>query len=264
MDLLKQPDNDQVTLDDNKDYFAELTAPGAKFDLAKFDGDKEKAAQAIAKGKWHADATLEIRNKQHDELRNDWQKLREEYNAGPKLKEYLDQIVSQQTQHKEPPVDDVKPAYDSAELEKLLDEKLSAKIAAREQERKEEANFRTVESKLAEHFGPNYQSALKQQVDQLGLDPQFVNTLARQHPEVLFRTLGIGLKQDNLFQAPVSSSQRRDQFAPAQKRTNSYYQKLRKENPELYRSPKMQDQMLKDYQALGAEFEDGDWNAYGH
>lgn len=265
MDLLKQTDNDQITLDDNKDYFAELTAPGGKFDLAKFGGDKEKAAQAIAKGKWHADATLELRNKQHDELRKDWQTLREEYNAGPKLKEYLDQIVSQnQQQSKKPPVDDVKPAYDPAEIEKLLDEKLSVKIAAREQERKEEANFRLVESKLAEHFGNNYQSALKQQVDQLGLDPQFVNTLARQHPDVLFRTLGIAGKQDNLFQAPVSSSQRRDQFAPAQKRTNSYYQKMRKDNPELYRSPKMQDQMLKDYQALGQEFEDGDWNAYGH
>ena len=266
MDLLKTIEpNDQIQLDESKDYFAELTAPGAKFDLTKFDNDPLKAAAAIAKGKWHADATLEIRNKQHDELRADWQKLREEYNAGPKLKEYLDQIVNQQqTLHKEPPVDDVKPVFDETTLEKLLDEKLNAKITAREQERKEEANFRAVESKLAEHYGNNYQSVLKQQVDQLGLDPQFVNTLARQHPEVLFRTLGIGKQEDNLFQAPVHSTQRRDQFAPAQKRTNSYYQKIRKENPTLYRSPKMQDQMLKDYQALGSEFEDGDWNAYGH
>ena len=266
MDLLKPTDqNDQVQIDENKDYFAELTSPGAKFDLTKYDNDPLKAAAAIAKGKYHADATLEIRNRQHDELRTDWQKLREEYNAGPKLKEYLDQIVNQQqTLHKEPPVDDVKPVYDPQEIEKLLDEKLSAKIAAREQERKEEANFRTVESKLAEHYGSNYQSALKQQVDQLGLDPQFVNTLARQHPEVLFRTLGIGRKEDNLFQSPVHSTQRRDQFAPAQKRTNSYYQKLRKEQPEVYRSPKVQDQMLKDYQALGSEFEDGDWNSWGH
>jgi len=31
-----------------------------------------------------------------------------------------------------------------------------------------------------------------------------------------------------------------------------------------YRSPKIQDQMLKDAIALGDEFNDGDWNAYGH
>lgn len=267
MDLLSNNgnENDQIQIDENKDYFAELTAPGGKFDLAKYDNDEKKAIAAIAKGKWHADATLEHRNRSYDELRSDWQKLRDEYNAGPKLKEYLDQLVNQQqTNHKEPPVDDVKPAYDEASIEKLLDEKLTAKITAREQERKEEANYRLVESKLAEHYGPNFQSALKQQVDQLGLDKNFVNTLARQHPEVLFRTLGIGLKQDSSFQAPVHSSQRRDQFAPAQKRTNAYYQKMRKDNPELYRTPKMQDQMLKDYQALGPEFEDGDWNAYGH
>lgn len=256
--------NDQVQIDENKDYFAELTAPGAKFDLAKYDNDKLKAAAAIAKGKWHADATLEHRNKSYDELRQDWQKLREEYNAGPKLKEYLDQLVGQKQQndHNTPDVDDVsKPVYDPNEIEKLLDQKLTA----REQQRKEEANFKLVESKLTEHYGSNYQSVLKQQVDQLGLDKDFVNDLARKHPAVLFRTLGLeGQKRDDSFQAPIPSSQRRDPFAATEKRTNAYYQKLRKTDPVLYRSPKIQDQMLKDAIALGSDFEDGDWNAYGH
>src|SRR5688572_12599227 len=99
MNILPEDTNDQVQIDENKDYFAELTAPGAKFDLAKFDNDKLKAAAAIAKGKWHADQTLELRNRQHDELRDDWKKLREEYNAGPKIKEYLDQLVSERSLH---------------------------------------------------------------------------------------------------------------------------------------------------------------------
>lgn len=256
--------NDQVQIDENKDYFAELTAPGAKFDLSKYDGDPMKAAAAIAKGKWHADATLEHRNKSYDELRTDWMKLREEYNAGPKLKEYLDQLVTQksQTDHNTPLVDDVKqPVYDPNEIEKLLEQKLTA----REQQRKEEANYKLVEAKLTEHYGPQYQSVLKQQVDQLGLDKDFVNDLARKHPSVLFRTLGLeGQKTGDTFQSPPTSSQRRDPFAPTTKRTNAYYQKLRKENPVLYRSPKIQDQMLKDAIELGSAFEDGDWNAYGH
>lgn len=266
MDLLNDTNqNDQVQIDENKDYFAELTAPGAKFDITKYDNDPMKAAQAIAKGKWHADATLEHRNQSYDELRNDWKQLREEYNAGPKIKEYLDQLVAQ-TQHKEPSVIDVNtPVYDPAEVEKLLEAKMDAKLKQREIERKQEQNYRMVESKLTEHFGPNYQSALKQQVDQLGLDKDFVNTLAKDHPEVLFRTLGIGLKQsDNTFQSPMQSTQRRDQFAPTQKRTNSYYQKMRKDNPDLYRSPKIQTQMMQDAIALGDDFKDGDWFAYGH
>lgn len=255
--------NDQVQIDENKDYFAELTAPGAKFDLSKYDGDPMKAAAAIAKGKWHADATLEHRNKSYDELRTDWMKLREEYNAGPKLKEYLDQLVTQKSQNEsqQTPVIPVQPVQESVDIEKLLEQKLTA----REQQRKEEANYKLVESKLTEHYGPQFASVLKQQVDQLGLDKDFVNDLARKHPAVLFRTLGIeGQKTGDVFQSPPTSSQRRDPFAPTTKRTNAYYQKLRKEKPVEYRSPKIQDQMLKDAIALGDEFNDGDWNAYGH
>lgn len=262
MDLLNDNKDDQVQIDESKDYFAELTAPGAKFDISKYDNDPMKAAAAIAKGKWHADATLEHRNKSYDELRNDWMKLREEYNAGPKLKEYLDQMVAQKTQN-EPQhtlVEEKQPVQE-IDIEKLLEQKLSA----REQAKKEEQNFKIVESKLAEHYGPNYQSVLKQQVDQLGLDKDFVNDLARKHPSVLFRTLGIeGQKRDESFQSPVQSTQRRDPFAATEKRTNAWYQKLRKTNPVEYRSPKIQDQMLKDAIELGAAFEDGDWNAYGH
>lgn len=255
--------NDQIQIDENKDYFAELTAPGGKFDLSKYDNDPMKAAAAIAKGKWHADATLEHRNKSYDELRSDWMKLREEYNAGPKLKEYLDQLVNQKPQN-EPQhtqVEEKQPVLESIDIEKLLEQKLTA----REQQRKEEANYKLVEAKLTEHYGPQFASVLKQQVDQLGLDKDFVNDLARKHPAVLFRTLGIeGQKTGDTFQSPPTSSQRKDPFAPTTKRTNAYYQKLRKENPVLYRSPKIQDQMLKDAIELGEAFEDGDWNAYGH
>lgn len=263
MDLLNNESGDQIQIDESKDYFAELTAPGAKFDISKYDNDPMKAAAAIAKGKWHADQTLEHRNKSYDELRNDWMKLREEYNAGPKLKEYLDQLVNQKAQP-EPqhtPVEEKQPVYNPEEIEKLLEQKLSA----REQARKEEQNYRLVESKLTEHYGPNYQSVLKQQVDQLGLDKDFVNDLAKKHPAVLFRTLGLeGQKAPESFQSPVQSSQRRDPFAATEKRTNAWYQKLRKTDPVAYRSPKIQDQMLKDAIALGDAFNDGDWNAYGH
>lgn len=262
MDLLNDNKDDQVQIDESKDYFAELTAPGAKFDISKYDNDPMKAAAAIAKGKWHADQTLEHRNKSYDELRTDWMKLREEYNAGPKLKEYLDQLVTQksQTEPQHTLVEEKQPVQE-IDIEKLLEQKLSA----REQAKKEEQNFKIVESKLAEHYGPNYQSVLKQQVDQLGLDKDFVNDLARKHPSVLFRTLGLeGQKPNESFQSPVQSTQRRDPFAATEKRTNAWYQKLRKTNPVEYRSPKIQDQMLKDAISLGDAFNDGDWNAYGH
>lgn len=254
--------NDPIEIDPNKDYFAELTGPGGKFDRTKYESESDMY-KAIARGKVEADKYVDHLKARHDELRQDWSKLREEYNAGPKLKEYLDQLVAQKSQNDHiHPVEDVKqPVYDPNEIEKLLESKLTA----REQARREEDNYKLVESKLTEHYGSNYQSVLKQQVDQLGLDKEFVNDLARKHPSVLFRTLGIeGQKSNDNFQAPPMSSQRRDPFAPTTKRTNAYYQKLRKEQPAVYRTPKIQDQMFKDAIELGDAFNDGDWNAYGH
>ena len=42
-----------------------------------------------------------------------------------------------------------------------------------------------------------------------------------------------------------------------QNRPWSYYEKMRKEKPKDYWKPATQAQMLKDYQALGDKFEDG-------
>ncbi len=265
MNLLNNTNqDDHIQIDPNLDALEELTKPGGKFDRTKYASEAEMYKD-IAKGKVTADQYIDHFKVRHDELRQDYSKLREEYNAGPKLKELIDQYTAasqQNNQNQLPPDDDVKPvSFDEKGLEDFFEKKLSQ----REQQKKEEANYKLVESKLMEHYGPQFGSALKQQVNQLGLDPDFVNELARKHPQVLFRTLGLeGKSGDTSYQAPLQSTQRRDPFASTEKRTNAYYQKLRKSDPVAYRSPKIQDQMFKDMVALGSDFEDGDWNAYGH
>jgi hypothetical protein len=264
MNLLDDKQDDLPNLDPNLDPLEALTKPGAKFDKTKYESESD-LYKAIAKSKLEADQYIDHMKARQDELRQDYLALREQVNAGPKLQELIDRYQSaaqSNNQSNIPQDDDVKPvSFDPAKIEELLEQKLSA----REQLRLEEANYKMVESKLTEYYGSDYQRALKQQVDNLGLDKQFVNELARKHPQVLFRTLGLDApKRDNDFQAPITSSQRQDPFAPKTKRTNAYYQKLRKEQPDIYRSPKIQDQMYKDALELGDAFNDGDWNAYGH
>jgi hypothetical protein len=43
-------------------------------------------------------------------------------------------------------------------------------------------------------------------------------------------------------------------------RTWSFYEKLRKENPHLYRTTKTHEQMVQDAMALGDAFKDGDYD----
>lgn len=252
----KTDGNDQLPEVTPDKAFEILTGPGGKYDRSKYASEAEMY-KAMAYGKVKADQTLEIRNRTEDQLREDYKKLREEYNAGPKLKEVLDQIATlkQSPTPETPTGNEDKSVFDETKANDMVRRALQeAKTSERE-----EANIRTVESKLQEAYGSDYKKLLKQKVSQLGLTEDFVNSLARSHPQVLFKTLELDRQGGEGFQSPPSSSHRSDPFASGPKRTWSYYQKMRKEDPDRYNDPKTKAQMTKDYQQLGSEFEDGNW-----
>jgi len=243
--------------DQTKSTLDALIGPGGKFHRE----NRDEALELLAKSKAEADSyiksTLEPKL---DELIEDNKRLRDEVNAGRTMQEMLDQIKLQQSfRQEEPPLtqDAPKntPAFDPKQLEALV----ANKINEHESVKKQAENFQLVLGKLKEHYGSEYESVLRNQVDVLGLTKDLVETLAKTHPKALLRTLGIeGPRQTQSFQAPPRSSQT---FAPkgAEKRTWSYYQKLRREQPDLYYSPKLTAQRHADHQTLGPEFEDGDW-----
>lgn len=255
-DLFSGGNNQNPPID--SDPLEVLTGPGGKFDRSKYESEADMY-KAIARGKVESDVLIEDFKRRQDELRTDYENLSKQYNAGPKLEELLKKFEEGNLNSNTPSEGDTAKELDLSKIEELV----SSKLTQHEQARKEDENARKVEAKLIEHFGPNYQHALKQQVEQMGLDKDFVNGLARKHPEVLYRTLGItsSRKQDT-FQAPPASSQ---SFGTgSQKRTWSYYQKLRETSPHVYHSPKIQTQMFKDAAELGDAFQDGDWGAFSH
>lgn len=248
--------NDQVQIDPNKNYLEDLVGEGKKF----------KSPEELARGKAEADMYIEHMKSRMDELRQDYTKLRDEYNTGPKLKETLDQYMQElkQSQGATSPLgqnEDKSVPFDETKLADIVKQH----ILANKQVEAEDNNAKQVESKLQEAYGPNYKQIVKQQIDSLGLSTDFFNDLARKHPSVLYRTLGLeGQRQSETFQTPPTSTQRNDPFGTSNKRTWSYYQKMRQTDPVKYRDPKTQDQMFKDAIALGPDFEDGDWNKFGH
>ena len=242
--------SDQPQIDPNKNYYEELVGEGKKF----------KTVEDLARGKAEADLYIEHKNRAQDELRAAYASLQNEYNSGQSLKELIDQLKSNKESQNEPTP--VVPEDKSATLDlNKIEELIRNNITATKQQEKEEANFNTVQAKLKEVYGDNFANTLKQQISELGLTTEFVNDLAKKHPQVLFRTLGIdGQSQRETFQAPPASKNRSDPFAPTvAKRTWSHYEKLRKSNPTEYFNPKTQDQMFKDATALGAAFNDGDF-----
>lgn len=244
---------DPLQIDESKDYFAELVG----------DNKKYKTPQDLAKSKVHADLTISHRNREFDNLRDDYMKLREEYNAGLKLQEIVDRLSQQSQQstsseNTQNANENIQKPIDPAALESLV----SSKIQEMETTKKQAQNYMTVEKKLMERYGENYKNVLKQQAVELDLSGEEVDALAKRSPAAFFRTFGLDQETSHDgFQAPPQSERRSVNFAPAKtKRTWADYQDLRKKDPKLYYDRKTQNQMHEDAISLGEAFRDGDWN----
>jgi len=251
MDLLTNDGNQDPVIDENKDYLSELVGDDKKF----------KTPAELAKGKWHADQTIELMKKRMDDLRADYMKERQQNLTREQLESILTRFKETPLSSNEKPIvneADDRPTYDPNQIKSLVSETYS-----QEKERdRQSANARLVQDKAIERFGSNYQDALSRQAADLGLSPQEVNAMAKTNPKVFIKSFGLDqpVRKDP-FEAPMRNSL---SFAPTggPDRTWAHYQKLKAEKPKDYYSPKIQNQMLADYDRLGTKFEDGDFSQY--
>lgn len=251
-DSLLDEGNDQPAFDPNKNYLVELVGEGKKF----------KTAEDLAKGKYEADLYVETIKRSNDELRADYLKLREENMAKAKLEELIQQLDTlQKTTTTKTPVDaevSRQAVIDPKQVESLVD----SRYEQIETLRKQDANSSLIKSKLTERYGSNYSGHVKSQIDSLGISEKRFNEMARTEPQVLIKALGLDTKPNVQDTAPPRNNRRSDNFAPqgTEKRTWSYYQRMKKENPTRYYDPKTNVEIHNDAVALGEEFKDGDFN----
>lgn len=244
-DLFSQDQNNTPEIDPNKNYLEELVGDGKKF----------KSPEDLARGKYEADNYIQILQRRFDELREDNERIRGESAAKARLEEILDKLDSQFHKTDDRDITDnanneVKP-FDPKEIESLFEKK----ITERETQLKQQNNFNQVRDRLKEHYGENYTAVLEDQIQSLGLTKEFFNDLAKNHPTVLFKTLGLDQKPNQQFVSAPRGSVNFKPTAP-KKRTYSYYQNMRKENPTLYFDRKTTIQMHEDAQEQGQAFFD--------
>lgn len=244
-DNLFNQNDDLVEIDESKDYLAELVGENKKF----------KDAQALAKGKAFSDAHIAILEKRFDTLSADYLKLKEEADAGAKLQDLLNKLETQQLTSREDTQNNSNEVQQKpvglAEIESLV----SSKIEQRERSAKEQENYNLVEAKLLERLGSNYKTVLKKQANELRMTDEEVNALARKNPTLFFKTFDLNAQTQDNFQAPPRQS---NTFSPKppEKRTWSYYLKLKEKDPKAWLDKKIAIQMEKDAQQLGREFYD--------
>lgn len=232
-------DNDNNSFDQNKNYLEELVGEGKKF----------KTVEDLARGKAEADHYITHKNKEFDELREDFLKVRAENVAKAKFEELL---LTQQrgtdtnNRSENTHTDTVEqPVIDDKKIEEIAERK----FADLQNKAREKANLDVVESRLRERFGENARSILKDKMNALNITDEDLKFLARKSPEAVFNTLGLNQQQET-YQAPPRSSLRSDNFtSQTEIRDAIYYEKLRQSDPKKYFSEKTSVQRLKDMES---------------
>jgi len=239
--------DDQI--EDNIDYLTELTKPGAKFDKTKYSNELDMY-RAIAKGKWHADKTFDAKIVEFDQLREDYLKVRETSTTKAEL-DTLALRLEQRLQKNDGIVNTEaniqnQPPIDLKQIEENAIAKAIAALDARENKKAEDNNLAVVESRLRERFGSNAKDILRDKMNSLGLTAEDLKLLAKKSPEVAINALGLNVQQQQ-YQNPPTSNTRSDSFKPSVDiRDAVYYEKLRRDNPKDYFSPKTSVQRLQD------------------
>jgi hypothetical protein len=231
-------------VDPNKNYVEELVGESKKF----------KTVEELARGKYEADQFIE-------RLKQEQAALRDELNSRKRLEEVADLLSSQQ---KNQSTEGPPPARDDGDkgntltpeqLEKMFDERLSK----REQQQVRTNNINTVKQKLTETFGQNFAAKLEQEAQSLGVTKEYLTNLAAESPSAFYRLVGLDAQkpQSNTY-SPLPSSVNQAAFAPnvTGERTQTFYEKIKKDDPRTYWSPKVQNEMHRDAQRLGAKFFD--------
>lgn len=241
------PDNNTPPVDTAKNYFEELVGDGKKF----------KTPEELARGKAEADAFIE-------QLKAEQAKLRNELNTKLTLEQYIDKMAGTGQNQTPPPnepngnqgenLQSLKPE----DVERLIDQRVSA----REAERIQTENLRTVKETLSKTLGPEFPNKLKSIGQAIGMSEEDMNDMAKLRPKALLslvqaQSTGTTQQQPQapgLF-VPPGNSVSRPAVVTAD-RTKSFYDNLKRTDPKTYWAPKTQNQLHQDALRLGEKFFD--------
>lgn len=218
------------------------------------EGKKYATPDDIAKAKAHADAHIAILEREREEDRQELAKRK----TAEELLERIRQEAAQQHAPREE--DNTGPAPLPAINEDDVVARVRAELQAERQKEIETKNIEAVAAKLVDVFGDSQkaQEHVKRKAHELGVDLNFLQETASRSPAAFFST--IGLTDDSVKNTSTPTAPRSEvnlnisNQGGVKPGTYAYYAKLRKENPDVYKTAQVQMQMHKDALAKGEAF----------
>lgn len=227
------PEEEVVTIDESKDYVAELVGEGKKF----------KDVSQLAKGKFESDQYIAMLTKKLDELKT-------ELNTRTSLDAFLDKMKTDKITGQPEPVATPSDQPSVALDDSILEAKLAEILSKKEQQTTQASNLEKVTSALQQQFGDQAKLVLNHKAKEVGMSVQALQSLAAQSPEAFFRLVGV---QNNVPSGVATPKNTVNSFASEPMsvvRDSKYYEKLKRENPTKYFSNQTTVEMIKDMQSL--------------
>ena len=221
--------------------------------LVEAKGENWKDPEVLAKGKLEADGYIKTLEEQLAQMREDMKK--QDYQA-----QILEQLQNKATEPTT--VDPATPnnigstdaqnttaSLSENDLESLVEKTLMK----REKDSVIKQNLAQVDQELVNSFGTEASAKVQEKAQELGMSMERLRDIAAESPTAFFALIG---RPQQTFSPMVQGSVRTEgvNMQASATRDWNYYQKLRRENPNQYYSPKVQQQLIQDKMKMGDKF----------
>lgn len=221
--------------------------------LVQAKGENWRDPETLAKGKLEADGYIKTLEDQLSQMREDMKK--QDYQA--QILEQLQNKAAESTT-----ANTVEPNNNGSineqnttgvVNEETLKSLVEQTLTQREKDNTVQQNLTQVDMELDKSFGTEATATVEKKAKELGMSMERLRDIAAESPSAFFTLMG---EPQKTFNPMVSGSVRTEgvNMQASSERNWEYYQKLRRENRNLYYTPKVQQQMFADQQRLGDKF----------
>jgi len=219
--------------------FEDLVGEGKKY------GDQEAAAKAIIE-----------KDKFIARLLEEKRRLEEDHQAALNTKAFEDRIKAleaAQMTEREPPA---LPPVSQPQATPVDEDAVLALLEKREQAQKRTRNLMDVKDRLEQVYGAEYPNRVKARAQELNISMDRLNAMAAETPTAFYALIGLGNDRPTDNVAPPATRQNSAAaFTPnTDRKNNAYYSNLRKTQPAVYWSPKVQMEEYNELKRQGDAF----------
>ena len=249
-DLAETKQPDQVT-----EQTTSETQPQESFvqKLVEAKGENWKDPEVLAKGKLEADGYIKTLEDQLSQMREDMKKQDYQAQILEQLQNKAAETTTAQTatpnNNGSTETQNTTASLSENDLESLVEKTL----VKREQDSVIKQNLAQVDQELVNSFGTEAPAKVQEKAQELGMSIERLRDIAAESPSAFFTLIG---QQQQTFSPMVQGSVRTEgvNMQASNTRDWNYYQKLRRENPNQYYSPKVQQQLIQDRMKMGDKF----------